>query len=157
MLFDRFTHQPPEHGPVQQSETARRYGPDDVSTSPTERIGKQAAKTQYLFRGFSQTAEIRLYAFEGVGDESRIGYTVEVDLSLIPVYGIRIQDLPLLCREFLQNRVESSKISALIFSEHEMRTHAEKLAAQREEYARRKNAGRRPVNAHPGSGWRAFH
>ncbi len=156
MPFDRFTHQPPEHTAVQQSETSPRYGLDDMRDSPTQRSREKAAKPQYIFTGFSQTAGIRLYAFEGVGDGCRIDYTVAVDLSLIPDYGIRIQDLPLLCRELLQKRVESSKISALIFSEHEMRTHAEKLAAQREESARRKNAGRHPVNAHPGSGWRAL-
>jgi hypothetical protein len=76
-------------------------------------------------------------------------------LALIPNYGIRIQDLPLLCRELLQKRVESSEISALTFTEHEMRAHAEKFAAEREESAGRKNACRPPVNANPGSGWRA--
>lgn len=155
MPFDRLTPQSPEHGPVPPSEPARRPGRDDVSDSPTQRSGEKAAKTQYIFTGFSQTAGIRLYAFEGIGDGCRVGYSVEVDLSLIPNYGIRIQELPLLCRELLQKRVESSDISALIFSENEMRAHAEKLAAEREESARRRNADRRPVNAHPGSGWRA--
>ncbi len=155
MPFDRFTPQSPEQGPVQQLETSRRHGRDDMSDSPTQRSGEKAAKTQYILTGFSQTAAIRLYAFEGIGGGRRVDYTVEVDLSLIPNYGIRIQDLPLLCRELLQKRVESSEISALTFTAHEMCEHAEKLAAEREESARRKNAGRRPVNANPGSGWRA--
>ena len=155
MPFDRFTPQSPEQGSVPQSEAARRHGRDDISDSPTQRSGEKAAKTQYILTGFSQNAGIRLYAFEGIVDRCRVGYTVEVDLSLIPNYGIRIQDLPLLCQELLQKRVESSEISALIYSEHEMRAHAEKLAAEREESARRKSADRRPVNAHPGSGWRA--
>jgi hypothetical protein len=126
-----------------------------LSDSPTERSGEKAAKTDYILTGFSQTAGIRLYAFEGIGDGLRVDYTVEVDLSLIPNYGIRIQDLPLLCRELLQKRVESSEISSLTFTEHEMRARAEKLAAEREESARRKNAGQRHLNANPGSGWRA--
>lgn len=154
MPFDRFTPQSQDHGPVPQSEAARRHGRDDLSDSPTQRSGEKAAKTQYILAGFSQTAGIRLYAFEGIGDGLRVDYTVEVDLSLIPNYGIRIQDLPLLCRELLQKRVESSE-SALILDEQEMRAHAEKLAAEREESARRKNAGRHPVNANPSSGWRA--
>jgi hypothetical protein len=155
MPFDRLAPQSPQHDPVTQSEAARRDGRDDTSDSPTQRSGEKAAKTQYILTGFSHTAGIRLYAFEGVGDGRRVDYTVEVDLSLIPNYGIRIQDLPLLCRDLLQKRVESSEISVLTFTEHEMRAHAERLAAEREESARRKNTGRRPVAADPGSGWRA--
>ncbi len=153
MRFDRLTAQFLGHGPVPQSETAPRNERD--GDSPRERSGEKSAKTQYILTGFSQTACIRLYAFEGIGDGRRVDYTVAVNLSLIPNYGIRIQDLPLLCRELLQKRVESSEISALTYTEDEMRAQAEKLAAEREESARRKNADRRPVNAHPGSGWRA--
>lgn len=153
MPFDRLTPQSPWHGLVPQSEAARRNGRDDTSDSPTQRSGEKAANTQYILMGFSQTAGIRLYAFEGVGDGQRVDYTVEVDLSLIPNYGIRIQDLPLLCRDLLQKRVQPSEISALTYTEHEMRAHAERLAVEREESARRKNAGPRPGNANPGSGW----
>ena len=156
MPFDRFTPHAREQGPVPQSEDAPRNERDDTSGSLTHRSVEKAAKTQYVLTGFSQTAGIRLYAFEGIGDGCRVDYTVEVDMSLIPNYGIRIQDLPLLCRELLQKRVASSEISALIFSEHEMRAHAEKLAAEREESARRKNSDR-PVTAHPGAGWRSPH
>jgi hypothetical protein len=123
---------------------------------PTERTVEKAAKTQYILTGFSQTAGIRLYAFEGIGDGPRVNCTVEVNLALIANFGIRIQDLPLLCRELLvQKRVEPGETGALTFTEHEMRAHAEKLAAEREVSARRKSAGRRPVNANPGSGWRS--
>jgi hypothetical protein len=55
-----------------------------------------------------------------------------VDLALIPGYGIRIQDLPLLCRELLQQRVESDEISALTFTEQDMRGLAERRATERE-------------------------
>jgi len=155
MPFDPFTPQSREHGAVPQSGTARKNGRNDIGDIPTERSGEKAATTQYILTGFSQAEGIRVYAFEGIGGGLRVDYTVEVDLSLIPNYGIRIQDLPLLCRELLQKRVESGEISALTFTEEEMRAHAEKLAAEREESARRKSAGRRPVNVNPGSGWRA--
>jgi hypothetical protein len=82
-----------------------------------ERKQDKDTKTQFILTGFSQTAGIRTYAFEGIGDRGRADYTVEVDLALIPGYGIRIQDLPLLCRELLQQRVEPDEISALTFTD----------------------------------------
>jgi hypothetical protein len=157
MSFDHLTPPTPQHGTVAQPDAARPDGGNDISDSPALRGGEKAAKTQYILTGFSQAAAIRLYAFEGVGNGRRVDYTVEVDLSLIPNYGIRIQDLPLLCRDLLQKRVESSEIAALTFTEHEMRAHAERLAEEREESARKKNTGRHPVNANSGSGWRAPH
>jgi len=76
-----------------------------------------------------------------------------VDLALIPGYGIRIQD-PLLCRELLQQRVEPDEISAVTFTEQDIRSHAERRATEREEAEHRKKPPRRPANANPGAGWR---
>jgi hypothetical protein len=96
------------------------------------------AKTQFILRGFSQTRGIRIYTFEGSGDGRRVDYTVEVDLALIPRYGIRIQDLPLLCRELLQQRVGPDEISSVTFTEQDMRSLAERRATEREEAEHRK-------------------
>lgn len=120
----------------------------------TQRKQDVGAKTQYILRGFSQTGGIRIYAFEGIGDGRRADYTVKVDLALIPGYGIRIQDLPLLCRELLQRRVEPAEISAVTFTETDMRSLAERRATEREEAEHRKKPPRRPANANPGAGWR---
>jgi hypothetical protein len=98
---------------------------------------QEAGKAQYFLTGFTQAAGIRLYAFQGRVDASRMDYTVAVDLALIPVYGIRIQDLPLLCRELLQQQEQPGELSA-VFTEQRMRSHAEKLAFAREEADRRK-------------------
>ena len=106
--------------------------------SSIERSMEEGAKPRFLLTGFTQAAGIRIYAFEGRIDARRIGYTVEVDLALIPGYGIRIQDLPLLCRELLQQRAQPDEISAVVFTEQRMRTHAEKLAIAREEAEHRK-------------------
>ena len=78
-----------------------------------------------------------------------------MDLALIPGYGIRIQDLPLLCRELLQQRIEPDEISSVTFTEHDMRSFAERRATQREETEHRKKPPRRPANANPGATWRA--
>ena len=116
---------------------------------------KQGSATpQFILRGFSQTGGIRIYAFEGIGDGRRTDYTVEVDLTLIPGYGIRIQDLPLLCRELLQQRVVPDEIGSVIFTEQDMRSHAERRAAERDEAEHRKKLPRRPANPNPGAGWR---
>ncbi len=144
MDFDPVTTPSLEHGPIAQSDAARQKMREDIGGSPTQRSAEKEAKTQYILNGFSQTSGIRVYAFEGIGDGRRSDYTVEVDLSLIANYGIRIQDLPLLCRELLQKRIESSEVNALILGEQEMRARAEKLASEREESARKKSAGRRP-------------
>jgi hypothetical protein len=122
----------------------------------TQRKQDNGAKPQFILRGFRQTGGIRIYAFEGIGDGHRADYTVEVDLALIPGYGIRIQDLPLLCRELLQQRVEPDEISAVTFTEQDMRSHAERRATEREEAEHRKKPPRRPANANPGAGWRTI-
>ena len=122
--------------------------------SSTERKQDKAAKTQFVLRGFHQTAGIRSYNFEGIGDGRRTGYTVEVDLTLIPGFGIRIQDLPLLCRELLDERAEPDQIGVLVFSEQEMRSRAERIAAAHAEAEQRKKPPRHPVGANTGAGWR---
>ena len=80
-------------------------------------------------------------------------YTVEVDLALIPGYGIRIQDLPLLCRELLQQQAQPEEKCVVVFTEQRMRSHAEKLAAARHE-AEQKKQPRHFASADAETGWR---
>ena len=122
--------------------------------SSAERKKEEAAKPQFLLTGFTQAAGIRIYAFEGRIDARRIDYTVEVDLALIPGYGIRIQDLPLLCRELLQQRAQPDEISSVVFTEQQMRSHAEKLAVARDEAEHRKKQSRPFASADVETGWR---
>lgn len=114
----------------------------------TERKRDEEAKLQFHLSGFTQTAGIRRYAFEGRVEARRFDYTVEVDLALIPGFGIRIQDLPLLCRELLQEQALPDEIKAFIFTEQQMRSHAQKLKVAREDAEQRKKA-RRSANANP--------
>lgn len=120
----------------------------------TERRQNDGAKLEFLLTGFTQIDGIRIYAYERRVDTGRSNYTVEVDLALIPGYGIRIQDLPLLCRELLQQRVQPDEISAFVFTEQQMRSHAEKVAIAREDAEHRKKQPKHVVSANTGAGWR---
>jgi hypothetical protein len=122
----------------------------DNSTGPKEERGK----AQFFLTGFAQAAGIRIYAFQGRVDASRMDYTVEVDLALIPGYGIRIQDLPLLCRELLQQQAQPDEISAVVFTEQRMRIHAEKIAAARHEAEQKKKQPKHLGSADAETGWR---
>lgn len=129
-----------------------RYGCNDMidnSTMPKQ----EGAKRQFFLTGFTQAAAIRIYAFDCRVDALRIGYTVEVDLALISGFGIRIQDLPLLCRELLQQRAQPDEISAFVFTEQQMRSHAEKLSLARENAEHRRKQPRRLESAAPETGY----
>jgi hypothetical protein len=137
---------------VQSAIVGGRYGWNDMidnSTAPKQEGGK----AQFFLTGFTQAAGIRIYAFQGRADASRMDWTVEVDLALIPGYGIRIQDLPLLCRELLQQQAQPDEKCAVVFTEQRMRSHAEKLAAARHE-AEHKKQPRHFASADAETGWR---
>ena len=119
----------------------------------TEQKRNGNAKLEFLLNGFTQSAGIRIYAFEGRGDDRRIEYTVEVNLALIPGYGIRIQELPLLCRDLLQHRAESDESSAFVFTEQNMRSYADELARARSDAEHRNKQPRHAASANSGD-WR---
>ena len=76
---------------------------------------------QFSLTGFSQTTNVRRYTFQGVtADQTRQEVTVGVDLNLARQYGISLQELPLLCRSFLEEQSAAGKIDSLTFSELEM-------------------------------------
>ena len=60
---------------------------------------------RFLLTGFSQTANVRRYTFQGVTpDQTRQEVTIGVDLNLIRQYGISLQELPLLCLASISTR-----------------------------------------------------
>jgi hypothetical protein len=123
--------------------------------SSTERKREEEGKPQFLLTGYTQTAGIRSYAFERKGDAQKVGYTVEVNLALIPGYGIRIQDLPLLCRDLLLQREQPDEVGASILTEAKMRSHAEEAAEARRIAAEHWKRQPRPVpQADLGTGYR---
>ena len=109
---------------------------------------------QFILTGFTQDMGFRVFAFEGVkADRTRAEYTVRADLDLIRKYGIRVQELPLLCRGLLDKCGEDEEKRALIFTEDEMRTRANDCALARETAATRRPP-RRHAGANLGAAWR---
>ena len=109
---------------------------------------------QFVLTGFTQDIGFRVFAFEGIaGDRTRTPFTVRMDLALSRKYGIRIQELPLLCLGLLERRDEGEQAHSMTFPEEGMRLHADTCAAERDAAAKRKSMRRVPSNQ-TGSGWR---
>lgn len=108
---------------------------------------------QFILMGFRQDEGVRQYAFHRIADGTRADFTVGVELALIPRYGIRIQELPLLCRELLEQQVETDEGRKFTFTEKEMRVYAETSAAAREAAAQKRKS-RKPPSEDVGVAWR---
>jgi hypothetical protein len=121
----------------------------EISIEARRDAGK---KPEFLFTGFTQLAGIRTYTFEGRFEQRRVPSTVVVDMALIPVYGIRIQELPLLCRDLLLQGVDCEQASAFVFTEQQMRSHADQLAATRDAHSRKQP--RYTPSPNRGGAWR---
>jgi hypothetical protein len=102
---------------------------------------------QFVLTGFTPNAGFRIFAFQGIAeDRKRTEFTVTADLSLIRIYGIMTQELPLLCRELLERSVLSRpEDRALALTEADMRLHADHLAAGRAEADRKKSLRKTPA------------
>ena len=112
---------------------------------------------QFVLTGFTQDREFRVFAFEGIAaDRVRIAFTVRADLDLSRRYGIRLQELPLICREVLEHREEGEQRRALTFTEDAMRIHASDRAA-RATAARNKKPPRKANHEGNGAAWRSPH
>jgi len=100
---------------------------------------------QFSLVGFSQTANVRCYTFQGVtADHTHQEVTVSVDLNLVRQYGIPLQELPLLCRRFLEEQSAAGKIDSLTFSELEMLGVASRRAEAKREAEQRSKTRERP-------------
>jgi len=107
----------------------------------------------FILTGFAQDGAFRVFAFEGIATGSlRITFTVRANLDLTRRYGIRLQELPLICREVLEHREEGEQERAFTFTEEAMRVHATRIAAARDEAAQNRKAPRRPAHTN-GSNW----
>ena len=112
---------------------------------------------QFILTGFTQDIGFRVFAFEGIAsDRTRTEFTVRTDLALIRRYGIRVQELPLLCRELLEQRGEGEQERSIVFTEAGMRQHADVCAMKKDAAQKRKPSYKRPA-APAGVGWRAPH
>jgi hypothetical protein len=110
---------------------------------------------QFNLMGFSQDVGVRVFSFERVeADRTRTPCTVRADLALIRGYGIRIQDLPLLCRGLLERHDEGTQPGTLTFTENEMRIHAINCVAARDAAALKRKSSRRTHSDNIGAAWR---
>jgi len=112
---------------------------------------------QFILIGFKQDTGYRVFTFEGIAaDKARTEFTIRADLALTQKHGIRIQDLPLLCRGLLERGGEDEKNRPTTFTEDEMRLHARHAAEAHDAAMLKKKAARRPMPSHggeAGNGW----
>lgn len=108
---------------------------------------------QFTLTGFTQDTGCRVFGYEGVGeDRVRIRFTVRADLALSRKYGIRLQELPLMCLGILErSSVIDESCSAepgpvqrsLTFTEEAMIRYADEIVAAREAAALKRSSSRR--------------
>jgi len=102
-------------------------------------------KMKFVLQGFAQVREFRVFAFEGVAsDWTRTTFTVRADPALAQRYGIRLQELPLVCRAALERRHEGDEQRAFTLTEEDLCLHANGASA-REEAAKQEKEPRRPI------------
>ena len=108
-------------------------------------------KIHISLKGFSQAMEFRVFTFEAIAaDQAIMPLTVRVDLALARSYGIRLQELPLLCRAVLDGRQGDGEKRAFTYTEEDMRTYS---ATAREQATKNTKPPRRPAAGHVGGTW----
>ena len=100
-------------------------------------------KMQFMITGFSEIEGARQFAFDGIAeDKRRRPFTVTADLALARRYGIRLQELPLLCRAVLEQYYDGGEHRSFAFTEDKMRLYA-LAAAERQQAAKNRKPPRR--------------
>src|SRR3954465_8685274 len=116
-------------------------------------MGKSVQQMQFTLTGFTQDEGCRVFAFEGIGeDRARIKFTVRADLALSRKYGIRLQELPLMCLAILERKSVIAGVDPrepaglerdLTFTEEAMKNYADECNAARDEAALKRSSSRR--------------
>ena len=114
---------------------------------PPQESSLEKPKMYFVINGFSEEQGARVFAFEGITADhvrlKRIPFTVSIDLALARKYGIRLQELPLLCWSVLERGHEDQEKRAFTYKEEDMRLHAQLFAA-RDEAAKHAKPGTFP-------------
>ena len=109
-----------------------------------ESLGR-SLKVRFVLAGFTQESGVRVFAFEKIAEgQTRTKCSVRADLALSRRYNIRMQELPLLCRLFLERHGTEDDRCAFTFTEQEMSICARESAAKARLPSFKK---RPPVNA----------
>ena len=110
---------------------------------------------QFVLTGVTHDLGFRVFAFERIGDDRvRTRFTVKADLNLTRRYGIRLQELPLMCLGILERRNDEEASRAVTFTEEAMCVYAKDSAAARDAAAQKRKAPRRPSSENTGAAWR---
>ena len=116
---------------------------------------RKSAFMQFILTGFTQDMAFRVFAFERMGlDRVRTKYAVKADLVLVRRYGIQVQELPLLCRNLLQQQDDGQPTHTFTFTEDDMCLHAKGRAAARDAAAQKRKPPRRSPGENVGAAWR---
>jgi hypothetical protein len=108
---------------------------------------------QYVLTGFTQDSGFRVFAFARIEeDRTRTEFTVRADLALSRRYLIPMQELPLLCRNFLARREDLGNSRSVIFNEEEMRLYASNCAMAKRGGCEQTQARASSVRRKSGSG-----
>lgn len=84
----------------------------------------------FILLGFSQEDNVRHFAFQRIAaDGTRTGFTVHADLLLARQFNIKLQDLPLMCRQMLDSRPDPADAAKLTVTADDMRIHVESTTA----------------------------
>jgi hypothetical protein len=145
--------------PVGVSDGTAAFAPPPATTKKimngTRSISVRSTKMNFILTGFTEDTGFRVFAFQGIGaNGTRLEYTAKANLGLSRTYGIRLQELPLLCRAMLERLPDGAEARAVTFNEEGMRLHADSRAAEREA-ARQRKPPRRPPAEQPATGWHA--
>jgi hypothetical protein len=104
-------------------------------------------KPHFMLKGFSQVMEYRVFEFEGLSAGAvRASYTVRIDLALARKYGIRLQELPLLCKGVLDQCGEGEEKRTFTYTEAQMSEYAHKLTLA-DETAKQKRSRQPAANS----------
>src|ERR1044071_8676102 len=125
-----------------------------IRKGESKKLSGRSTTMPFIITGFTQDMGFRVYAFERTEKRIRTKFTVRADLALIQRYGIRLQDLPLVCRGILERHNEGEEQRTLIFTEDEMCLYATNCVAARDAAAQKRKPSRRPRSGNVGSGWR---
>jgi hypothetical protein len=122
-------------------------------------MGKSLQQMQFTLTGFTQDTGCRVFAYEGTGeDRIRIRFTVRADLALSRKYGIRLQELPLMCLGILERSIVPDEATggaipataqrALTYTEAAMMEYSDGCLAARDAAAlKRTSLRKQPVKA----------
>src|ERR1051325_4197562 len=131
---------------------------EDSAMQQRQEASMENSKMYFVLNGFSQEMGFRVFTFDGISPDRvhliRMPFTVRIDLALARKHGIRLQELPLLCRSVLERGHNAQEKRTFTYTKEDMCQHVERIAA-RAEAAKHAKPPRRHVSARVGAAWRA--